>query len=123
MSNKKILNIIIIMVLCVFVMTSVSFAGGVKERMKSRLPVIRALKEKGVIGENNRGYLEVLSEKKEKEDVVKAENKDRKIVYTAIAKKQNSNSENVGERRALQISKKAKPGTMLQDKKGKWYKK
>ena len=60
---------------------------------------------------------------REKADVVKAENRDRKSVYDAIAKKQGTTAEVVGKHRAAQIAAKAWAGQMLQDANGKWYKK
>lgn len=102
-----------------------AFAGAkeIKARMKARLPVINALKAKGIIGENNKGCLQLIGKDKTKADVVNAENSDRKKVYAAIAKQQGTPVDLVGKRRAIQIAKKAKPGQWLQDEKGKWYQK
>ena len=102
-----------------------SFASpeSLKARMKARLPIIAELKAKGVVGENVKGYLQFVGEMKEKEDVVEAENNDRRKVYAAIAKQQGTTAELVGKRRALQIAKKAKAGEWLQDQSGKWYQK
>ena len=107
----------------VFFYTGTAMAQDIKTRMRSRLPVIVALKAKGIVGENNQGYLTVLKKPTDKQAVVSAENKDRRTIYAAIAKKQGTSAELVGQRRALQISSKAVPGTMIQDAKGKWHKK
>ena len=53
-------------------------ANALKQRMKERLPAIVELKNKGIVGENNLGFLEFVGEKKEKAGVVAAENSDRK---------------------------------------------
>jgi uncharacterized protein YdbL (DUF1318 family) len=98
-------------------------ADDIKTRMKNRLPAILELKAKGIVGENNKGYLEFIGGKKENADVVAAENEDRKTVYTAIAKQQGTTAELVGERRALQIAQKADPGEWVQDTSGNWIKK
>jgi uncharacterized protein YdbL (DUF1318 family) len=98
-------------------------ADDIKTRMKNRLPAILELKTKGIVGENNKGYLEFIGGKKEKADIVAAENEDRHTVYAAIAKQQDTTAELVGKRRALQISQKADPGDWLQDGSGKWYQK
>ena len=98
-------------------------ADDIKIRMKNRLPTILELKAQGIVGENNTGYLEFIGGKREKADVVAAENEDRKTVYAAIAKQQGTTVELVGKRRALQISQKADPGAWLQDASGKWYQK
>ena len=91
--------------------------------MLARLPEIKALKDKGLVGENNKGLLEFVGQQKEKQDVVTAENQDRQKVYQAIAKQQGTTAELVGKHRAVQIAAKAQPGTWLQDANGKWYKK
>ena len=91
--------------------------------MKDRLPVIIDLKNKGIIGENNLGYLEFVGADREKQGVVLEENKDREAVYKAIAKNQNTTVEKVGKRRAQQIAEKANPGEWLKNEKGEWYQK
>jgi uncharacterized protein YdbL (DUF1318 family) len=91
--------------------------------MKNRLPVLKELKAKGIAGEDNKGYVQFVGAKKEKADVIAAENKDRKTVYAAIAKQQGTTAELVGKRRAIQIAKKANPGEWVQDASGKWLQK
>ena len=98
-------------------------ADDIKTRMKKRLPVIKELKAKGIVGEDNQGYLQFVGGKKEKADVIAAENNDRKTVYAAIAKQQGTTAELVGKRRALQIAKKANAGEWVQDSSGKWIQK
>lgn len=100
-----------------------AWAQDIKARMKSRLPVIVALKAQGVVGENNQGYLTILKKATDKKAMISAENQDRRKIYTAIAKKQGTTPELVGQRRALQIAQKADPGTMIQSADGKWRKK
>jgi len=94
-----------------------------KTQMEKRVPVINELKAKGVVGEDNVGYLQFVGGKREKEDVVQAENQDRRTVYASIAKKEGATIEQVGQRRALQIANKAKKGDWLQDQSGKWHQK
>ncbi len=98
-------------------------AESIKERMVERLPVINALKAKGIIGETSAGYLAYVGAQKEAEDVIAAENADRGQVYAAIARQQGTTVEVVGKRRALQITEKEKPGSWLQDANGKWHQK
>ena len=102
--------------------TSVS-AEGIKARMKNRLPTIIQLKAAGVIGETHDGFLAFVGGKQKAPALVAAENQDRKKVYQAIAKQQGTTAQVVGQRRALQIAKKAKPGEGLQDAGGKWRQK
>ena len=121
-------RITMIAVLPVFILglliTDANSSGAeIKQRMIARLPVIKSLKDKGIVGENNKGYLEFIGKKKEQADVVEAENKDRRLVYEAIAKQQSTTAELVGKHRAVQIAEKAQAGEWLQDANGKWYKK
>ncbi|MGD9139130.1 MAG: YdbL family protein, partial [Desulfobacterales bacterium] len=109
--------------LVVMIADAISASDNIKQRMIDRLPIIKALKNKGVVGENNMGFLEFIGDQEEKADVVTAENKDRKAVYEAIAKKQGTTAEVVGKHRAAQISGKALAGEWLQDANGKWYQK
>ncbi len=112
----------LIIISCLFINVS-AFAESIKARMKARLPAILELKEKGVVGEDKNGFLQFVGDKKEKKDLIAAENADRKKVYAHIAKQQGTTVQLVGERRALKIANKAKPGTWLQDQSGKWYQK
>ncbi len=118
---------IVIAVLPVFILgiliSDVYSAESIKQRMINRLPAIKDLKARGIVGENNLGFLEFIGDRKEKADVVQAENRDRKSVYDAIAKKQGTTADVVGKHRAAQIAGKARAGQMLQDANGKWYKK
>jgi uncharacterized protein YdbL (DUF1318 family) len=117
---------IIITVLIVFGMATYAGAAwgqDIKARMRARLPVIVKLKDTGVVGENNKGYLVILKKSTHKKSVIEAENKDRRTIYAAIAKRQGTTPDLVGKRRALQIAEKADSGTMIQGKDGKWRKK
>ena len=122
--KNKIYTITTLLVIVTFLFSTASaFGESIKARMKARKPVIQELKEKGVVGEDKNGYLQFVGQKKEKEDVIAAENADRKKVYAHIAKQKGTTEQLVGERRALQIAQKAQPGTWLQDHSGKWYQK
>jgi uncharacterized protein len=117
-SSRLILAIISLLLIC-----SNLYGQGIKERMQERLPSIVELKKAGIVGENNLGYLEFVGASKKSEDIVTAENDDRKKVYEAIAKSSNTTIELVGERRAKQIAEKADTGEWLKDASGKWYQK
>ncbi|MCF6149770.1 MAG: YdbL family protein [Candidatus Kuenenia sp.] len=115
-------------ILCagIFLTNSTTFANDIytiKGQMEKRLPIIVELKSKGIIGEDNKGYLQFMGTSREKEEVIDAENEDRKKVYASIAEKEGASTEQVGRRRALQIAKKALKGDWLQDQNGKWYQK
>ena len=124
MKLKKVIAIIFVFILGVLITTDVNSASdSIKQRMIDRLPVIKALKDQGIVGENNLGFLEFIGNRKEKADVVAAENVDRKSVYEAIAKNQGTTVEVVGQHRAIQLADKAQSGDWLQDANGKWYQK
>ena len=122
MKLKKVIAVLFVFVLGILISDAYS-EDSIKQRMIDRLPVINDLKNRGIIGENNLGFLEFVGNQKEKADVVAAENMDRKSVYEAIAKKQGTTTEVVGKHRAAQIAGKAQTGEWLQDANGKWYKK
>lgn len=124
MKNKRIYMAIIAMVLAAtFAFAGTSFGENIKQRMASRIPAIGDLKAKGIIGENNQGYLEFRTASREGQALVDEENADRKMVYEHIAQQQGSTPEHVGQRRAAQIADISDPGDWLQDASGKWYKK
>jgi len=122
--KKKIFTVVLgFLLLIMFASSAYCSSAAIKKGMIERLPVINALKVKGIVGENNKGFLQFITNKKEKENVINAENKARNSVYTAIAKKQNTTAAVVGKHRAVQISKKAKAGLWFQNASGKWYQK
>ena len=123
MKRKVLMGIISLALSSGFIFSAMAFGQDIKARIKARQPIILELKAAGIIGENSAGYLEFRGSKKKNEDVVKAENNDRRKVYSAIGKKTGSTAKVVGQRRALKIAELAKPGDWLQDKSGKWYKK
>lgn len=98
-------------------------AGGVKERMMARLPQIDAMKAQGVIGENNKGFVEFVGGASGDAAVVEAENADRSEVYAIIAKQQGTTADLVGQRRAKQIEQSAVAGSLVQKGDGSWQKK
>ncbi|MUM77758.1 DUF1318 domain-containing protein [Pseudodesulfovibrio sp. F-1] len=103
-------------------LTGPALAQGIKERMLERLPAVTSLLAEGVVGENNRGFLEFRGPEKHAE-VVGAENADRTQVYAAIARQTGSSADLVGQRRADHIARQAPAGTWLQDPSGTWYRK
>lgn len=124
--NKRIFSIAVFFsVMIGLIAHADAFAGAerIKQRMIDRLPIIKALKKDGIVGENNKGYLAFIGDSRSKEDVVAAENADRKTVYQAIAEQQGTTIEKVGARRALQIAETAQPGEWLQRPTGEWYQK
>ncbi len=92
---------------------------------KNRYEKLRSLKEKGSVGENNHGYVQALSEDAQVQELVEAENKDRRFIYKTI-EQQNSleNAMNTIEKVFAQVQRdKANPGDKIQLENGQWVSK
>ncbi len=121
--RHNIIKTYMLVIVCLIFTTQFVFAAGIKERMKARLPVIAGLKAKGIIGENNKGYLGFVTAAKADEAVIAAENKDRKAIYSHFAKQQNTTVDVVEKIQAKRKAEKTKPGQFYQAADGKWIKK
>ncbi|MBC7369704.1 MAG: YdbL family protein [Undibacterium sp.] len=97
--------------------------GAVKTRMTQRLAELDQFKEKGAIGENNRGLVELRDASPAAGDIVAAENRDRETVYAAIAQQQRVSVETVSRARAKQIASGSAAGVWIQSESGEWSKK
>jgi uncharacterized protein YdbL (DUF1318 family) len=97
-------------------------AAAVRDRMAARLPQIDSLKAAGVLGENNRGLLEI-REGSSGAAIVAEENRDREFVYAELARRTGSSADAVGRARARQIAAASAPGVWLQRENGEWYRK
>ena len=97
--------------------------GAVKARLAQRLGSLDQLKSSGAIGETNRGLVDLRATSPAAGDLVAAENRDRGIVYAAIAQQTGSTVETVGRARAKQIAAASAPGVWVQRESGEWYKK
>lgn len=98
--------------------------GAIRARMEQRLPSVAAAKDKGVAGENNRGYLEARGAPAPgDQQVIQAENGDRRQVYAAIAAETGSSADEVGRKRAAQLAELARPGHWVQGADGSWRRK
>lgn len=96
----------------------------IKARIEQRLGSVNAMKDRGVAGENNRGFLEARgSATGADQQVIGEENSDRRAVYAAIAAQTRANPDQVGQKRAQQIASIARPGHWIQDPNGSWRKK
>ena len=99
-------------------------SSDVRERRRSRRDQIKEWKSAQLIGENNKGLLEArtadgsLSDSVKK--VVDAENADRRLVFQAIAGKQNIPVESVAQRMGARMAERSAEGTWVQDGAGKW---
>ncbi len=97
--------------------------GAVKARLAQRLGSLDQLKSSGAIGETNRGLVDLRAASPTAGDLVAAENRDRGLVYAAIAQQTGSTVETVGRARAKQIAVASAPGVWVQRESGEWYQK
>ena len=111
------------MIICLMVASQSALAAEIFERMRQRLPAIVDLKAKGIIGEDNSGYLGYVTHTRVQEDVIAAENKDRNAIYTHLAKKQSTTLDVVEKVQAKRKAEKASPGEFFQNPDGSWQKK
>lgn len=102
-------------------LTQAQDLGALRTRMEKRVSQIDALKLAGVLGENNRGFLEVRAGNDE--GVAAAENADRTVVYAAIAKQAGASAEAVGKARAKKLVEGSAKGVWVQAENGQWAKK
>lgn len=123
MNIHKVFKLHVLVIFCLIVSSQFVFAAGIKERMIQRLPAIADLKTKGIIGEDNKGYLGFVTSTRAQEDVIAAENVDRKAVYTHFAKQQNTTLDLVEKVQAERKAEKAQPGEFFQNPGGAWVKK
>ena len=123
MRNRKLFIFFTLLITTLLLTGLNSQAASVKERMLARIPAINSLKDKGLIGENNKGYLEYRTNSTPEQQLIGDENKDRQTVYAEIAKQQKVDITLVGQRRAKQISDIGGKGHWFQKPDGAWYKK
>ena len=97
--------------------------GAVKARLAQRLGSLDQLKSSGAIGETNRGLVDLRAASPTAGDLVAAENRDRGMVYAAIAQQTGSTVDTVGRARAKQIAAASAPGVWIQRESGEWYQK
>lgn len=93
---------------------------------RGRFEQLSSLKSQGKIGENNRGYVEVLSGGGDAGEVADAENKDRKLIYSAIVEQNGLPADALStvEKVFAQVQRdKAAAGDSIQDESGSWVKK
>ncbi len=123
MNIHRIFKVYTFIIISIVISSQLAIAGGIKERMKQRLPAIAALKTQGIIGENNQGYLGFVTKTIKMKDVITAENQDRKKVYTYFAKQQKTTLAVVEKIQAQRKAEKTDTGKFYQKPDGVWVKK
>jgi len=104
-----------------------------KASIKKRFPNLVSYFQRGIIGENNRGLLEIkswqgvsLAKRAKVKQLVEAENKDRMSLYQEVAKNMGIDPSQLGKVQkifAKQWQKTAPSGTWIQTEEGKWVRK
>jgi hypothetical protein len=123
MNSRNLWKMISLLMLFLLLLSPCALADAIKDRMLQRLPAIADLKTKGIIGEGNRGYLGYVTGNRVMEDVIAAENADRKTVYEIFAKQQNTSLDVVETVQGTRKAEKANPGEFYQNREGQWIKK
>jgi len=93
------------------------------EARKARFAELKALKAQGMIGENNRGYVEVLSGGATSMDMAEKENKDRKFIYQEIVKQNELGKDALATVESVFAAvqrEKASVGEKIQEESGAW---
>lgn len=86
-------------------------------RRKDRVSELVSWQEKGVIGENKSGLLEIRdisASSASLEEIVKAENEDRMIIYRTLAEKNNTSVEEIEKIYAARLQESAPQGTPIE---------
>ena len=92
------------------------------ESRRSRYDQLADFKKRGMIGENNQGYVEFLQGDVDARALAEAENNDRRIIYRTIAE-QNDLKDAIAtiEKIFAQVQRdKAQPGEKIQQEDGAW---
>ena len=123
MNTRNLWRMVPFLMLFLLLSSPCVLADAVKDRMIQRLPAIADLKTKGIIGEDNRGYLGFVAGSRVMEEVIAAENSDRRAVYEIFAKQQNTSLDVVESVQGARKAEKANPGEFYQNRDGQWVKK
>lgn len=86
-------------------------------RRKNRLGKLRGFEEQGVIGENKLGLVELRGVAQDEaivKELIKEENKDRMVIYKALAEKNNTSVEGIQKVYAQRLQNDAPTGTLVE---------
>jgi uncharacterized protein YdbL (DUF1318 family) len=98
--------------------------SAIQSRMIERVHDVDALKKKGSLGENNKGFLEQRGMLKPDDvKIMSKENADRRALYGIVASRLGLTIAVVGEGRAESLRNASAPGVWLQAPDNTWYKK
>lgn len=96
--------------------------GAIQARMKGRIAAVDELKLAGLVGENNKGFLEQRGQLTEEQTkVMNAENSDRRALYTILAGRLGVSAAVVGAQRAATLRQRSAPNVWVQAEDDSWY--
>lgn len=93
---------------------------------QARFGQVQELKAQGVLGEGNRGYVEVIKDEGQARQIADAENRDRQTLYRTIAEQNQLGADGLSviESVFAEVQReKARPGDSIQLPSGAWSKK
>jgi uncharacterized protein YdbL (DUF1318 family) len=106
---------------------------GLKDSMKSRFPALEPFYDKGALGENNKGLVEIrnadalsLKDRADLNRLSQQENSDRNALYAEILRANNLGPDMMEQTRKLFANswrEKSRPGWWIQQDSGQWIKK
>jgi len=124
--NAKVRLSLIVSLSFVFFLVTLASAQNMQEikaRMLSRKPTLDALKDQGLVGEGVDGYVHVRSGSGNAQNVVNAENADRRAVNEIIAKKEGAPVEKVSRAVGAKLVEGSSPGQWIRKGDGSWSRK
>lgn len=123
--NRRFFLLFLALLTCAIVPGTLSAAdaGQAKGRMRDRVGALDQLKLAEVVGENNRGLVEMRKSDGAAAAVVEAENQDRTTVFAETASRTGSSADAVGRAFAKQIAAASARGVWVQREDGTWQKK
>lgn len=95
----------------------------IKAQMLERKPTIDALKNQGIVGEGADGYLHLRQQSSQAQQIITAENADRRTVNATIAKREGTTVEQVSKKVGAKLQQATRPGQWIRKADGSWHKK
>ncbi len=121
--NIFFMSFLYVFIACTLFIVSTVHSASIRDDMAARSHEVKALKDSGLAGEDNLGFLELLVADETHRPLVNAENRDRLAVYEAIGKSQGVDTVLVGKIRAEMIAGNGTSGQWLQKADNTWYRK
>lgn len=121
--NIFFMSFLYVFIACTLFVAATVHSASIRGDMADRGLAVKDLKDRGLAGEDNQGYLVLRTADTDRQSLVNLENRDRSAVYEAIGKSQGVSAALVGERRARMIADNGASGHWLQKADSTWYRK